>query len=312
MTQTNETSSPAQNTYTDAALIEDFPGFKNNYSTINGVNLHYVEGGSGMPLICLPGWPQTWYSYHPIAMELAKSYRVIIVDIRGMGSSEKPDQGYDKKTMAADILGLVQQLGLEKVHIMGHDIGGMIAMSFAFNYPEFTEKLIVLDGSHPAESMLYMPLIPAPGSFEAKMDAARPYAWWMGFNQVKGLPEKLLEGRFQYLLDWLFGYVMIDDGKMSDFDRNVYAAAYNDAESIRASNGWYQTFGQDIEDAKSYTQLTMPVLGIGSYISYNYMKMGLPAIASTLTMVEIANSGHYLYEEQPEKVLDAVISFLAN
>ncbi|MGN7204387.1 alpha/beta fold hydrolase [Pedobacter sp. SAFR-022] len=310
MTHPNENSIPTQNTFDDDELIKNFPDFKNNYSTINGVSLHYVEGGSGMPLICLPGWPQTWYSYHPIASELAKTFRVIIVDIRGMGSSEKPLEGYDKKTMATDILRLIQQLGYDKIHIMGHDIGGMIAMSFAFNYPQHTEKLVVLDGSHPGEGMLYMPLVPAPGSFGAMMDAARPYAWWMGFNQVKGLPEKLLEGRFEHLLDWLFNYVMIDDRKMSGFDREVYAAAYNDADSIRASNGWYQTFGQDIEDSKSYQQLSMPVLAIGSYISYNYMKMGLPAVAPDLKLIEISDSGHYLYEEQPEQVLRAVLSFL--
>ena len=303
-------SSSTPNPLTDDELIKHFPGFTNNYLTVNGVNLHYVEGGHGKPLICLPGWPQTWYSYHPIAVELAKTYHVIIVDIRGMGSSDKPAGGYDKKTMATDVLGLVQQLGLEEVHIMGHDIGGMIAMSFAFNYPEFTGKLVVLDGSHPGEGMFHMPLIPAPGSFNAKMDAVQPYAWWMGFNQVKGLPEKLLEGRFQHLLEWLLSYVMIDDRKMSAFDRSVYAAAYNDEHSIRASNGWYQSFGQDIEDAKSYQQLTMPVLAIGSYISFNYMKMGMPAVASNLELVEIADGGHYLYEEQPEQVLDAVIHFL--
>jgi len=312
MTQPNVQSSLSRDAFADDELLKDFPGFKNNYSIVNGVTLHWVEGGEGMPLICLPGWPQTWYSYRPIALELAKAYRVIIVDIRGMGSSEKPASGYDKKKMADDILALVQELGFDKVHIMGHDIGGMVAMSFAFNYPAFTEKLIVLDGSHPGEGMLHMPLIPAAGSFGAKMDGNMPYAWWMGFNQVKGLPEQLLEGRFQFLLDWLFSYVMIDDRKMSAFERAVYAAAYNDADSIRASNGWYQSFGQDIEDAKSYQQLKMPVLGVGSYISYNYMKMGLPALADNLKLVEIADSGHYLYEEQTEKVLEAVISFLAD
>jgi len=245
-------------------------------------------------------------------MELAKTYQVIIVDIRGMGSSGKPEAGYDKKTMATDILGLVQQLGLVKVHIMRHDIGGMVAMSFAFNYPEFTEKLIVLDGSHPSEGIMQMPLIPASGTFTEKMDANMPYAWWMGFNQVKELPEKILEGRFQYLLDWLVQYVMIDDSKMTSFERAVYAAAYNTTESIRASNAWYQTFAQDIDDAKTYQQLSMPVLGIGSYISYSYMKMGLPYVAKDVNVVGILTSGHYLYEEQPEQVLDAVLSFLKN
>jgi pimeloyl-ACP methyl ester carboxylesterase len=269
-----------------------------------------VEGGSGKPLICLPGWPQTWYSYHPVAMQLSKLYRVIIVDIRGMGSSEKPASGYDKKTMAKDILGLVEHLGLKKVYLMGHDIGGMVAMSFAFNYPAFTEKLIVADGSHPGEGMMQMPLIPSPGTFNQKMDAEMPYAWWMGFNQVKGLPEKILEGRFQYLMDWLFNYVMIDDTKMTAFDRAVYASVYNEAESIRASNAWYQTFTQDIEDAKACQQLIMPVLGIGSYTSYNYMKMGLPYVAQNVMITGILNSGHYMFEEKPGEVLQAVLPFL--
>jgi pimeloyl-ACP methyl ester carboxylesterase len=310
MTQMNE-EKMCQSEYADDQLIKQFPGFTNQYLTVNGVKLHYVEGGSCMPLICLPGWPQNWYSYHPVATELAKAYRVIIVDLRGMGTSGKPESGYDKKTMANDIFGLIQELGLSKVHIMGHDIGGMVAMSFASNYPELTEKLIILDGSHPSEGMMQMPLIPAPGTFQDKMDGNMPYAWWMGFNQVKGLPEKILEGRFQFLLDWLFHYVMIDESKMSSFERAVYAYHYNDAESIRASNAWYQTFTQDIEDAKTYQQLTMPVLGIGSYISYNYMKMGLPYAAKDVNVIGILDSGHYLYEEKPQQVLNAVTSFLA-
>ncbi len=302
----------SQHNYSDDELIKKFPGFTNQYAKVNGVQLHYVEGGSGMPLICLPGWPQTWYSYHPIAVQLSKTYRVIIIDIRGMGSSEKPATGYDKKTMAADIFELIQQLGFTKIHLMGHDIGGMVAMSFAFTYRELVEKLVVLDGSHPSEGMMQMPLIPTAGTFSEKMDSNRPYAWWMSFNQVKELPEKLLAGRFQYLLDWLFQYVMIDDRKMTAFERAVYASVYNEAESIRASNGWYQTFTQDIEDAKTYQSLTMPVLGIGSYISYQYMKMGLPYVAKNVTITGVLDSGHYLYEEQPEQVLAAVLPFLAS
>lgn len=300
-----------QEQFSDDQLIKQFPGFSNHYATVNGIQLHYVTGGAGMPLICLPGCPQTWYSYHPIAMQLAQKHRVILVDIRGMGSSDKPESGYDKKTMAADILQLMQHMGIEKAHIMGHDIGGMVAMSFAFNYPEFVEKLIVADGAHPSEGMLQMPLIPAPGTFNKKMDGNQPYAWWMAFNQVKELPEQLLEGRFQILSNWLFDYVMIDSSKMTAFERALYAYAYNQSDSIRAANAWYQTFAQDIEDAKAYKQLNMPVLGIGSYISYNYMKMGLPYVAPDAKITGILDSGHYLYEEQPEQVIEAITNFLA-
>lgn len=305
----NTVISPIQ--YTEEELIKHFPGFTHQHANVNGVELHYVDGGSGTPLICLPGWPQTWFSYHPLAQSLAENFRVIIVDIRGMGSSERPAAGYDKKNMATDILELVKQLGLTKVHLMGHDIGGMVAMSFAFNYPDFVDKLIVLDGSHPSEGMLQMPLIPPAGTFTEKMDTNMPYAWWMGFNQIKALPEKILEGRFQYLLDWLFEYVMIDASKMGTLDRAVYASAYNEAASIRASNAWYQSFTQDIEDAKHYHPLEMPVLGIGSNVSYNYMKMGLPYVATNVKVEGILDSGHYMFEEQPKQVIELVNGFLA-
>ena len=296
--------------YSDEELIKHFLSFRNQYATVNGVRLHYVEGGSGQPLICLPGWPQTWFSYHPIAARLAREYRVIIVDIRGMGSSDKSESGYDKKTMAQDIYALMLHLGLAKAVLLGHDIGGMVAASFALNYPESTSTLILADGAHPSEGMRYMALLPAPGTCAGQMDGHQPYVWWMAFNQVKGLHEKFLEGRFQHLLDYLFAYVMLDESKTPAFDRAAYAAAYNSADSIRAANAWYQAFDQDMADANSYPPLTMPLLGIGSYVSFENMKMGLPAMAPNSQVIGILDSGHYLFEEKPEQVLAAVLGFL--
>jgi pimeloyl-ACP methyl ester carboxylesterase len=288
-----QTTSALLADYSDAALLQKFPGFTNHYVTVNGVQLHYVEGGSGQPLVCLPGWPQTWYSFHPIAAALAAKYRVIILDIRGMGSSDKPAGGYDKKTMAQDVYALTQLLGLPKVSLLGHDIGGMVAMSFAFNHPEATEKLIVLDGGHPSEGMRHMSLLPAPGAFQAKMDGQNPYVWWMAFNQVKELPEQLLAGRFRYLLDC-----------------ELYASVYNDPANIRAANAWYQAFEQDMEDANAYPHLTMPVLGVGSYVSFNHMQMSLPYVAENLQLVAMLDSGHYMFEENPTPVIAAVTDFL--
>lgn len=305
-----ENNKSVSDPYSDEELIKNWPGFENKYIVVNGIQLHYVEGGRGIPLLCLPGWPQTWYSYLNIGPELAKKYRVIVIDIRGMGTSGKPGGGYDKKTMAKDIYELVKHLGLGKINILGHDIGGMVAMSFAFNHPDAISKLIVMDGAHPAEGMLQMPLIPARGTFTDKMDTNAPYVWWMAFNQVKDLPEKLLEGRFRHLLDYLFSYVMIDDTKMTEFDREVYASVYNKPENIKASNAWYQSFTEDIEDSKNYKPLTIPVLGIGSNSSYNYIKMGLPYVAVNYKVEGIMDSGHYMIEENPGRVFELVAEFL--
>ncbi|WP_342647444.1 alpha/beta hydrolase [Mucilaginibacter sp. CSA2-8R] len=296
--------------YTDQELIKQWVGFTNHTITVNGTQIHYVEGGKGPTLLCLPGWPQTWYSYHKVAPELAKHFRVIVADIRGMGSSATPASGYSKKNMAADIYYFIQQLGLQQVYVLGHDIGGMVAMSLAFNYPEVVAKLIVADGLHPGEGMMQMRLLPAPGTFGSKIDNEQPYTWWMSFNQVKGLPEQLLAGRYRLLLDWLFDYVMVDDSKISDFEKEIYATIYNDPERIRASNAWYQTFNQDIEDAKSYNQLKMPVLGIASNVSYGFYQYALPMLAAQYNLVHLADTGHYMFEENPEAVNNAVISFL--
>ncbi|GAA6767081.1 hypothetical protein AAFH68_30290 [Flavobacterium sp. CGRL1] len=85
------------NLYNDESLIQQLPGFKNNYTTVNGVNLHYATGGQGSPLVLIPGWPQTWWSYRKIMPILAEKHSLIVVDLRGMGSSEKPLDGYTKK-----------------------------------------------------------------------------------------------------------------------------------------------------------------------------------------------------------------------
>lgn len=296
--------------YKDEELIKNWAGFTSNYLKVNNTELHYVIGGQGPVLICLPGWPQTWYSYHPIAPKLATQFRVVVIDIRGMGGSATPESGYDKKTMATDIYELMLELGIPKAHIIGHDIGGMVASSLAHNYPEAVESLILADGLHPSEDMMQMKLMPPAGTFGKKIDHQQPYTWWMGFNQVKGLPEKLLEGRYRYLLDWLFPYVMVDEEKMPDFDRRVYAAVYNQTERIRASNAWYQTFNQDIEDAKTYSKFKMPVLGLASNVSYGFYQFILPTIAEEYKLLHLENTGHYMFEENPEAVVKAIMEEL--
>src|SRR5246127_5290929 len=148
----------------DAVLAASLPGdFRNGYAEVNGTRIHYVEGGKGTPVLLLPGWPQTWWEFHKIMPELAKRHRVIAVDLRGMGGSAKPGLGYDKKNMAKDIHELTQALGYKQVNIAGHDIGAMVAYSFAANYPDATLKICLIDVAHPEESLYTLSLLPPPG-----------------------------------------------------------------------------------------------------------------------------------------------------
>ena len=288
--------------FSDKELIKSLPNFTNNFAEVNRTKLHYVEGGQGLPLILIPGYPETWWAYHKIMPVLAKKYRVAVVDMRGMGSSDKPMQGYEKKNMAKDIYELVKKLGYEKVFIGGHDIGAHVAFSFAANFPETTSKLIILDTPHPDAGMYQLPMLPILG-------ANYIYPWWLAFNQVKELPEQLLEGRMQVIIEWLFRNLLKDQNSISDFDKAVYASAYNSRDAIRASNAWYQAFPQDIEDSKTYGKLTMPVIGIGGS-GYEMLQMSLPNTTTNLQLKKVEESGHFILAEKPNETANFIMDFL--
>ena len=297
------------NRFSDEELVKMLPGFTNEFAAVNGINLHYVTGGEGTPIILLPGWPETWWAYHKIMPVLSFQHRVIAVDLRGMGSSDKPEDGFDKKNMAKDIFELTKVLGFDNVTIAGHDIGADVAFSFAANFPEATDKLIILDTPHPDENMFKLPMLPM-GPVTHKAEGSFAYPWWVAFNQVKALPEQILEGRMNFLIDWVFNYLLADESVVSVFDRAVYTQAYDNKESIRASNGWYQAFPQDIKDSKTYSKLEMPVLGIAGG-GIDMLKAFLEAHTADLRMEKAEKSGHFLLAEQPEEVAAFIADFLS-
>jgi pimeloyl-ACP methyl ester carboxylesterase len=286
----------------DAALVKALPGFSNGYAEVNGVRLHYVSGGKGEPVILLPGWPETWWAYHKIMPELAKTHRVVSVDFRGMGSSSKPAGGYDKKSMAKDISELIRQLGYEKADVVGHDIGAMVAFSLAANHPDQVRKLVMLDVAHPSAGYLKIPMLPEAGTFNEKIDENHPYLWWFAFHQVKGLPEDLLEGRAGIEQAWFFRYMLKNESAIDNRDRAVYAAAYSSRDAIRAGNGWYQAFDQDIKDNETYSKIKMPVLGLGGP-GYPRLKSALDAQAENSQTFRVEGSGHFISEEKPNELL---------
>ncbi|WP_208116423.1 alpha/beta hydrolase [Paraburkholderia sp. BL10I2N1] len=293
----------------DAALVKSLPGFRNGYAEVNGVRLHYVVGGKGEPLVLLPGWPETWWAFHKIMPALAEHYTVIAVDLRGMGASSRPADGYDKKTMARDIYELVKSLGYDKASVAGHDIGSAVAFAYGENYPQATGKLVMMELPHPDDSLMSFPLLPAQGAFGDRLGTARPYLWWFAFNQVQGLPEKLLAGHIRVEQDWIFNYFLVDAGAVDARDRAVYERAYNTADAIRASNAWYQAFPQDVIDNKDYGTLQMPVLALGGP-AYGWMKKVIGQKAANLTALNVENSGHFIQEEQPELVARTMVDFL--
>ena|SRR6516164_9605836 len=105
--------------------------FVSAIEAVNGITLHYVRGGKGPAVILIHGFPQDWFEYHAIMPRLAKQFTVIAVDLRGVGGSTATPGGYDAANMAQDVHQLMAALKLDRVYIVGHDIGGMVAGSVA-------------------------------------------------------------------------------------------------------------------------------------------------------------------------------------
>ena len=155
-----------------------------------------------------------------------------------MGLSSAPTGGYDKKTMSEDIYQLLRSLGYQKANIVGHDIGAMVAFSFAANHPAAATKLVLLDVPHPDESWNDFKMLPEEGKFGDKVDASHPpYPWWFAFHQVTGLDEKLLAGNgMREYIAWLFGYLLEDNSKIEPIDLAVYSDIYSSPDRIRAGH----------------------------------------------------------------------------
>ncbi|MDX6280133.1 MAG: hypothetical protein QOH03_1204 [Kribbellaceae bacterium] len=285
----------------DAVLAAELPGdFTSAYAEVNGTTLHYVAGGRGEPLVLLPGWPVTWWEFRRIMPVLAQRYRVIAVDLRGMNLSAKPSSGYDKKTMARDVFELARQLGYSSINLAGHDIGSMVAYSYAVNFPDAVSKLAIMEVGHPDPSLYELKLLPTGGA---------PNLWWFPLNQIHDLPERLLAGRMRHVVDHIFDTHLVDVSRLDERDRQIFARAYDSVDAIRAGNGWFQAFAQDVSDFGEYGKLTVPMLGLASPANYPAVREMWPVLGDDVAVTKIDDTGHFLPIEQPEAVARALATF---
>ena len=155
--QSNFTSAEQQLLTEGNSFEIDNVTFSHHTATINGIQLHYVIGGKGDPVVLLHGWPETWYEWRHVMPDLAKNYTVIAPDLRGIGDSSKPPTGYDGKTVAEDIHQLVTKLGFNSTYLVGHDIGELVAYPYAAEYPSEVKKLVVMESPIPGFFLLPLP-----------------------------------------------------------------------------------------------------------------------------------------------------------
>ncbi len=278
-------------------------GFRSEMTRVNGIDLHYVIGGKGEPLVLLHGWPQTWYEFHRVMPGLAEQYTVIVPDLRGAGDSEAPAAGYDKETMAEDVRGLLDHLKLDAVHLVGHDIGAMVAYPLAAKYPARIKTVTLAEA-------------PIPG-VEPSWTAATslPFLWHFGFHNEAEIPELLTAGRERPYLQSFYKKFSVVPGAFPDDEVDVYARAYARPGRMTAGFAWYRAFATDVTRNTDLqkTKLSMPLLmmsgGAFGTTEEALVSQG-QVIATNVRGAVIAGSGHWVLEEQPELFLTALRAFL--
>jgi pimeloyl-ACP methyl ester carboxylesterase len=294
-TTVSVSAQPAPKPQSDPAMVELGDGFASSTANVNGTTLHYVRGGKGQPIILIHGFPEDWYEFHKVMPRLAKKFTVIAVDLRGIGGSTAPLAGYDAANMAEDIHQLAQQLKLERVYIVGHDIGGIVAYAFARRYPQVTRGAMILDA-------------PIPGIEGWDEIQGDPSVWHIRFMQVPGLAEKLVAHRQADYFGYFFSF-----GKFTLSDEAHYVMAYATSSQLHAAFEIYRAFPADAQfNTAQVGSNEVPFFlaaGDGSPFAKLVPKMAEGLRADGCNQVEtgvIQGSVHYVVEDQPEAVADLI------
>ena len=279
--------------------------FTSRYIDTGELRLHAVTGGDGPPLLLVHGWPQTWYAWRMVMPTLARDFSVIAVDQRGIGLSDKPQDGYDTGTLAGDLVALMDALGHPRFALYGTDVGMPIAYALAADHPDRLDRLVVSEALLPGVS-------PSPPLFLPPLLNAR--LWHLAFNQLPKINEQLVTGREDIFFGAEFD-ASAGTNKLPDYAVRYYIDTLAaDPDALRGSFGFYRAIPASIaqNEQRKTRRLTLPVLAIGGAESTgegvgNTMKLA----ADDVQTVVLTGSGHWVAEQAPEQLLAALTAFLA-
>jgi pimeloyl-ACP methyl ester carboxylesterase len=269
------------------------------FAVVNGVRLHYLEAGTGSPIILLHGFGETSHMWLPLIPKLAVNHTVIAPDLRGSGESEVPDSGYNKVAMARDIHVLVQRLGWTSARIVGHDIGLMVAYAYGAMYPQEAERVVLMDA-----------FIPGVGNWQS--------VWLLRdlwhFHFYGKTPLALVQGRERIYLEHFWNDFAADPAhSISEGDRRLYTAMYARPRHVWAGMEWFRAFERDGKELAELakTPLTMPMLVLsGEKAGGAFLIEQGRLVDNQVEGVVVKGSGHWLMEEAPDQVIPALVSFL--
>ncbi|MDC8760853.1 alpha/beta fold hydrolase [Janthinobacterium fluminis] len=288
-----------------ATTKQQTPGnadFIHDYVRVDGQRIHCVSAGTGTPVLLIPGWPQTWYAWrHTMAALAANGFQAIAVDPPGSGHSDRPVAGYDTGTVANTLHRVMEQLGHAQYDVVGHDIGMWVGYALASDHPDAVTKLALTEAVIPG-------LAPAPPIFVAPADNI--FLWHFMFNQVNDLPEMLTAGKEREYINFIFDKWSYRRDRVAV---DVYADAYATPGALRAGFAYYRAIPETIRQntLRAKTRLSMPVLALGAeHATQDAPLVTMKDNASDLQGAIIADSGHFVMEENHDAFIGHLLPFL--
>jgi pimeloyl-ACP methyl ester carboxylesterase len=272
---------------------------QSKFAEVNGVRLHYLIAGEGDPVVLLHGYAETSHMWLPLIEKLSGKHTVIAPDLRGFGESSAPADGYTKAAMAQDIHALVRSLNYNRIRLVGHDIGLMVAYAYAAQYPDEVDRLVLMEA-----------FLPGVGD-------------WNGVFLLRDLwhfhfygktPLALVTGRERIYLDHFWDDFAADPKKsVPEKDREFYAKAYAQPGHMAAGMEVFRAFPRDAEDFAGFakTRLTMPLLVLsGEKAGGSFLIEQGKMVATNVEGVLVKDRGHWLMEEAPDQVIPTLVEFL--
>ena len=281
--------------------IQPYPAsFHTQRIQTNGTTIYVRVGGKGPAVVLLHGYGETGDMWTPVAAKLVVDHTVIIPDLRGMGLSSRPADGYDKKTQGHDVAGVLDALKIAQVDLVTHDIGNMVGYAFAAQYPNRVRRFVLIDAP-----------LPGIGPWD---DIIKDHRLWH-FSFWGPDEERLVAGRERIYLDRFWNEFAATRTAFPEASRVHYAALYAQPGAMHAGFSQFQAFDQDVIDNRAFAakgKLTMPVLALGGDKSFGAtMAVVMRAVATNVEEGIVPNSGHWTTEENPEATVRLVTAFLA-
>jgi pimeloyl-ACP methyl ester carboxylesterase len=272
---------------------------QSQFAEVNGVKLHYLIAGEGDPVLLLHGFAESSHMWLPLIAKLAAKHTVIAPDLRGFGRSSTPADGYTKAAMAQDIHALVKSLNHDRIRLVGHDIGLMVAYAYAAQYPSEVDRLVLMEA--------FLPGIGDWNSVFLLRDL------WH-FHFYGETPLALVTGRERIYLEHFWNDFAADAAKsVPEADREFYANQYAQPGHMKAGMEVFRAFKKDAEDFAKFakTKLSMPLLVLsGEKAGGPFLIEQGKMVADNVEGVLVKGSGHWLMSEAPSQVIPKLVEFL--